>query len=434
MLRHSAVIGFLVALAGTAMCVSAQAQRQRPQWSVAFDNENGQFAASIVVGTSAANSGITVSLLRSAANLSPNGVRRWRVGATNICPPGATNAYVDAVEILPNGESWVLRTCSAPGGLIQRRELARLAPDGSVLVTANLDTIRPSWYSLLIAQPDGVIALVPENNGLRWLRVGSDGAVIGEAFTDLVGPDHTVTITNARTWPNGSASVATWQHFANCNISPPTACPRPATTLLRLNADGSERWRVEAGEVLAFIGFDDDGSSLIAESRNTVPLRLRQVSATGVPGTAFVAAGGEPIYLSGAAGPVRGRYLAYSETEHLLIDRNGTVLARRNGADGAGGAAMANGEMGFITGAWRSDGALISADDLSVLAEFDVDGIDNVHWSSPGDQFWNLLDDGSLYTNSRAQVDTLPPQRARISRFAVPGSPAADIIFISRFD
>lgn len=287
---------------------------------------------------------------------------------------------------------------------------------------------------MLVAQPGGVVALVPHTDGLRWLRIGTDGSVVDDAFTELVGPDETVIIANARLWPNGSASVATWQRVASCNISPPAACAHPASTLLRLNADGSERWRVEAGEVLAFIGFDDDGSSLIAESRNTVPLRLRQVSATGVPGTTFIAAGGEPIYLSGAAGPVRGRYLAYSDTELLLLDRNGTVLARRNSADDTGGAAMANGEMGFVTVTWRSDGALVSADDLSVLGEFDVDGIDNNDWPLSGDLSWSLLPDGSIYTSSRAQGDTLPPQRARISRFAAPGSPAADIIFISRFD
>jgi hypothetical protein len=315
-----------------------------------------------------------------------------------------------------------------------RNELVRLAADGSALVTARLDTIRPSGNPVLIAQPGGIIALIPESDGLRWLRVNNDGTVIGEAFTDLIGPDHTVTITNAKLWPNGSASVATWQRFANCNISPPTACPRPASTLLRLNADGSERWRVEAGEVLAFIGFDDDGSSLIAESWPSPPLRLRQVSASGVAGMAFVAANGEPISLSGTAGPIRGRYIAHSDTERLLIDRNGTVLARRSITDGAGGPALAKGEAGFVVLSLHGDGALVSADDLSVLAQFDVDGIDNTFAELSGNLFWSLLDDGTAYTNSRGRDDSLPPRRARISRFAVPGSPAADILFVSRFD
>lgn len=426
------VAGFVVLLAGAVVCTTAHAERQTPQWSVAFDSANGQFATSVVVGTRATGDGITVNLLRSATSLTTEGVRQWRMDAADACLPGGTNGYVDAVERLPTGESWVLRSCYAPGGLPQRHELVRLTADGGVLVTTDLGATPALWSrAMLVAQPSGVVALVPHNDGLRWLRIGIGGDVIDDAFTELVGPDETVIIANARLWPNGSASVGTWQRVANCNISPPTACAQPASTLLRLNTDGSERWRVEAGAFLAFFGFEDDGSSVIAESWNSPPLRLRQVSATGVAGEAVDAAGGERIYLTGAAGPRRGRYLAYSDTEHLLIDRHGTVLARRS-ANTAGGAAMADGEMGFITGAWQSDGALVSADDLSVLAEFDVDGIDNVSWSSPADEFWSLLDDGSIYTNSRAQGDTL--QRARISRFAVPGSPGADIIFISRFD
>jgi hypothetical protein len=430
---RNAVTGLVVLLAGAAVCTAARAERQTPQWSVTFDNANGQFAISVVVGTRATSDGITINLLRSAASLTPAGVRQWRVDPFDACPPGTTNGYIDAVERLPTGESWVLRSCYAPGGLPQRHELVRLAADGGVLMTTDLGATPALWSrAMLIAQSGGVIALVPHNDGLRWLRIGTGGDVIDDAFTELVGPDDTVIIANARLWPNGSASVATWQRVADCNISPPTACARPASTLLRLNTDGSERWRVEAGAVLAFVGFDEDGSSLIAETRITVPLRLRQVSATGVLGTAFVAAGGEPIYLTGAAGPVRGRYLAYSETEHLLIDRHGTVLARRSAAGDAGGAAMANGEMGFITGAWQSDGALISADDLSVLAEFDVDGIEGALWDGPGNKFWSLLDDGTIYTNSRIQGDTL--QRARISRFAVPGTPAADLVFVDHFE
>jgi len=440
MFTRCALVGLFVALAGAVPCMSAQAgptaqaPRVRPQWSVAFDSENGQFATPHIVDTSVADSGIAINLLGSAATVSWDGVRRWRVAADDICPPGATYAGVNAVEKLPNGEAWVLRTCSGTGGVPARRELSRLAADGSVLATANVDTIRPSWSSRLFAQPNGVIALVPERDGLRWLRIDNDGTVVGEAFTDLIGPGHTVRIANARIWPNGSASVATWQYVPDCNISPPTACPRPASTVLRLNTDGTERWRVEAGQVLAFVGFDDDGSSLIAETRNTVPLRLRQISATGVAGPSFIAAGGEPIYLADAAGPVRGRYLAYSYTEQMLIDRDGTVLVRRDASEmgGAGGAAMACGEMGFITGVSQSDGALVSADDLSVLAVFDVDGLDNPYWQPT---IWSLRNDGSVYANSLSQADILPPpQRARISRFAVPGSPAAEVIFISRFD
>jgi len=429
MSRVNAGLMLLIALCAAA----ARAQPQMPQWSVALDDVQGPPA--YVIGTGAGSDGIVVNLLRSGIGLTPLGLRRWRFTAAEVCADGASNAHVDAVKPLPGGETWALRSCYGPDGMPQQHQLLRLASDGSPITTTDLGARPAQWGRAgLVPLPDGVIALVPGLGGLHWLRIGLDGQILGDAFTELIGPPNaSIRILNAKRWPNGSVSVATHQ-FVSCNITPPTSCPRPASTLLRLSADGTERWRVEAGERAAFIGFDDDGSSLIVQSVFYGPLILRQVSANGVPGTPFVAAGGEPMSISGAAGPVRGRYLAHSETEQLLLDRDGTVLARRSQPDGIGGGAYACGTHGFITGVWYHDGALVSADDLSVLATFDVDGIDNTDWTSPGNLYWSLLDDGTIYTNSSRPGDLPSPRRARISRFAVPGSPAADLIFVDHLE
>ncbi len=429
MSRESAGAVLLIALSVAA----AHAQSQTPQWSSAIDD--AQNSPPYVIGTGAGDDGIVVNLLRSGTGLTPLGLRRWRFSAADVCADGADNAHVDAVTPRPGGETWGLRSCYGSEGMPQQHELVRLASDGTPVVTTDLGARPAQWgRARLMPLPDGVIALVPGAAGLYWLRIGLDGQILSDTFTELVGPPNaSIRITNARLWPNGSASVAT-QQFVSCLIDPPSSCPRPANTLLRFSADGTERWRVEAGERTGFIGFDDDGSSLIVQSVYIEPLILRQVSATGVPGTPFVAAGGEPMRVSGAAGPVRGRYLAHSETEQLLLDRDGTVLVRRSQADGIGGEAYAHGAYGFVTGVWYHDGALVSADDLSVLATFDVDGIDNTDWQSPGNLYWSLLDDGTIYTNSRRLGDASPPRRARISRFAAPGSPAADLIFVDHLE
>ena len=429
MLRASVGAVLLIVLS----VATAQTPSQMPQWSVALDD--AQDSPPHVTGTGAGSDGIVASLLRSGTGLTPSGQRRWHFVAAEVCADGASNAHVDALQPLPGGETWGLRSCYGAVGQPQQHELVRLSADGTPIATAHFGARPAQWgRARLLPLPDGVIVLVPGADGLQWLRIGLDGPILGDTFTELAGPPNaSIRILNARLWPNGSASVATRQ-FVSCNINPPTSCPRPANTLLRLSADGTERWRVEAGERAGFIGFDDDGSSLIVQSVSIEPLILRQVSATGVPGTPFVAAGGEPMRVSGAAGPVRGRYLAVSETGQLLIDRDGNVLVRRSQADGVGGEAYACGTHGFVTGTWNRDGALVSADDLSVLATFDVDGIDNTYAQSPADLHWSLLDDGTIYTNSPRAGDASPPRRARLSRFAVPGSPAAELIFVDHFE
>ncbi|HSX59719.1 MAG TPA: hypothetical protein VLF18_05930 [Tahibacter sp.] len=434
MSRSHVAAHVLVAATAALSAAAVHAQVGTPQWSVSFEDMEGQ--SSFITDLRAGNDGVTVGLLRSSARLTDGGARQWHITAEPVCTVDQTLHRISAVESLPDNESWVLRSCYSSNGADARHVLTRIDDDGASAIQADLHASGALWqYTRLFARPDGVLALVPHPNGVRWLRMDSNGNVIDDAFTELARTHQRVTFPYVRMWPNGSASIAVWQGPNGCNADPPTVCPRPATTLLRLSADGTERWRVEAGEFYGFVGFDDDGSSLIARSTYGTELRLRQVSATGVAGPTFIAADGERMHLTGEAGPVRGRYLAVSETEQLLIGRDGRVLARRPDGSTAGGKAYASGTHGFITGAWLSDGALVSADDLSVLAYFDLDGVDNTSWDISGDLYWRLLDDGTVYTNVRRTSDvTPPPQRARTSRFAVPGTPAADLVFVDRFD
>lgn len=423
----------LVAALAAASSMTCHAQLQTPQWSAAFTSETG--ASSHSISMSARDDGVVASLIRSAVRLDAHGLRQWKVDASPACTDTQTNARIHAVAALPDAGAWLLRGCYSSNGSSRHEELVRIGGDGSTLAVTDLGATPAGWDNArLVPRGDDLIVLVSYGDRVRWLRVGIDGILIEDAYIELARPHERVTFPRTRLWPNGSASVVLWQGPAGCLIDPPSACPRPATTLLRLNADGTERWRVEAGAFYAFVGFEEDGSSLIAEPSYGGVLKLRQVGANGVAGPTFIAADGEPMYLDGEAGPIRGRYYAYSDTERLLIDRNGQVLARAPVNGAAGGRPSASSTYGFITGSLHKDGALVSADDLSVLDELDLDGVDDTSWGS-GYRFWHVLDDGAIITNVIGIRDVSPqPVRARLSRFAIPGTPAADLVFVDHFE
>lgn len=411
----------------------ALAQHQLPQWSAAVDGDGYPH----VIGAPAQpGQGVLANVSQRAVSFTPDGRQRWSLW---LCPECAGNAIsrprILAVDLLSDGSAWLLSAYPPRNGDDARQELVLVAADGNV----RHRTVIPPWPGLprspvLRSTATQTVALIPAPGGLRWLQSTAGESTVATQLVELPGNFDTVAITNARLWPNGSLSVALYTaNAAACQVDPPTTnCLPAAFTLLRLNADGSERWRVDAGSGQVFIGFDDDGSSLIAQNGGTT-LQLRRVGANGVPGAPFAAADGETLTMTGAAGPVGGRYLATAANEYVLLDRDGHVLVRRPFATAAG-PALANGAYGFVTPDGYGDAALVSADDLATMAVFDVDGIDNTYWQSPANLFWSLLCDGSLYTNARGNGDTATPQRWRISRFAVPGSPASDPIFAHHFD
>jgi hypothetical protein len=409
------------------------AQRQLPQWSAAVD---GGGYPHVIGAPAQPGQGVLANVSQRAVSFTPEGRQRWSLW---LCPDCAGNdpsrPRLLAVDLLADGGAWLLAAYPPRNGEDSRSELLLMSDDGNVRHRA----VMPSWPSLprspvLRGTATQAFALIPAPGGLRWLQTTAGNAEVATQFVELPGHFDTVTITNARLWPNGSLSVALYTaDLGACQVSPPTPKCRPAAyTMLRFSTDGSERWRVDAGAGRIFIGFDDDGSSLIAQNGGAT-LQLRRVAANGVPDAPFAAANGEALTMTGAAGPVNGRYLATAANDYVLLDRDGQVLARRPLAT-ADGPALANGAYGFVTPAWYSDAALVSADDLATVAVFDVDGIDNTFSESPGNLFWSLLSDGSLYTNARGTGDTQAPQRWRISRFAVAGSPASDLIFVHHFD
>ena len=72
---------------------------------------------------------------------------------------------------------------------------------------------------------------------------------------------------------------------------------------------------------------------------------------------------------------------------------------------------------------------LLSAQDLTPLAIFTMG---NVTPNIMGSRLWSITDDGDVYSTERLSADLR--RRERVSRFALPGTPAAEVIFIARFD
>lgn len=382
--------------------------------------------------------GLLASLFRRAVSLTPLGVQRWQFDTCLFCAPGnGVGGTTDAVDLLPNGASWLFKTFHAPDTPAARHEFVHLAPDGTVRSRTELPLLQGvSYHTRLTGNAAQAVALMPATGGgLHWIRASAGDGSIARQFIDVPGDYDTLMVTTAKPWPNGSLSLVIYtRNQLACQVSPGIFCRPPAYRVLRLNADGSERWRVDAGEGFMFVGFDEDGTTLIGNTHEYGPLMLRHIGANGVPGAWFVAAAGETMSLSGAAGPVDGRYLAVTDTAHVLIDASGNVLARRPYTTAWGGAHTNNSLYGFVTSGMHGDAALVSANDLSVQAEFDLDGVEGALWERPGNAFWSLFDDGSLYTSAHRGGDLNGATRGRVSRFAVPGSPAADIVFIGRFD
>lgn len=381
--------------------------------------------------------GVLANVQHNAVHLTPLGALRWQFDSCHPCAPdNGINGATDAIDLLPDGTAWLFKTFHSQDTEVARHELVHLAADGTLRRRIAFPlTQGVSYRAKVIGSAAQAIALIPGAGGLRSVRVTAEGSGIDQQFIEIPGNYDTLMVTDAKQWPNGSLSLVIYaRNQLACQVSPGIFCRPPAYRVLRLNADGSERWRVDAGEGFMFVGFDEDGSTLIGNTHELGPLMLRHIGANGVPGAWFVAAAGEPMHLSGAAGPVNGRYLAVTDTDHVLIDRGGKVIARRPYTTAWGSALANNSLQGFITSGTHGDAALVSANDLTVQAEFDLDGIEGALWDWPANVFWSLFDDGSLYTSARRTGDLSSASRGRVSRFAVPGTPAADLIFIDHFD
>jgi hypothetical protein len=159
------------------------------------------------------------------------------------------------------------------------------------------------------------------------------------------------------------------------------------------------------------------------------PVWLRRIDAQGNLSAATLIADSVDGRVGPVIGPVHGRYLFGMNKGFRLVDRDGTVVASN---DTMGfGYVVAHAEQGFVVSGLTSVARLISADDLTELVTFDIAGPGVARSFNPDGEHWSLFDDGSLYISEAPHPRN--GNRPRLARFAIPGSPADDIIFIDRF-
>lgn len=382
------------------------------------------------------NAGIAGNLSRRMVRFSALGEKLWDFDTCPLCPTYVDPTYTGASQVMPDGTTWittVYRGATAPPP--DPYKLLRLAADGSVLSETALPGDGGGVHSTrLLADASQVVVLAPRRGGVGWMRVSSSGSLLGAATFSLPGDHDKVDLLNSRLWPDGSTSLVTKRYNVDgCEADPPPArCHELYNTVLRINADGSERWRAELDQRPLNASIEDDGSHvvLISTYYGGDPVQLRRVDASGNVSAAVVIADSTNGEVGHVIGPVRGRYLFNTPGGYRLVDRNGNLLASHTSSEEYG-LAVAYGEAGFIVAGGMINGRLISADDLTELARFDIDGPDQFPLYDSYWEYWSLSDDGSVYMSE--QPGPSNGFRPRLARFAIPGSPADDVIFIDRF-
>ena len=389
-----------------------------------------------VSGTSAdAAGGILVRLGSNLMQLSPDARRRWQYPQCPLCADSDSGSPI-GMHLYADGSAWVTPSKWVPAVSGIRRYFRRLGADGSTLSETEMPASGGGvgHRSVLLADADRAIDISAHAVGLRWSRVSAAGVLLESREVSLPGSSDNVQFFNSRLWPDGSVSLlVSRRNSRGCQISPPSpiSCTPSLTTLVRLNANGSERWRVELGQDWPLIGFNDDGSSLAFSNAFEQAPRSMRIAADGSAGPAQPIGGLAYDGWFAVAGPARGKYLLATLAMQYLTDDRANVLATRPSSSDACCIPLAAGEYGFLMASDSADAALLSPDDLSLTARFDMDGAPDIYL--PFDStFWHLLDDGSIYTSASRTGDY--PLGGRLSRFAVPGSPAHDQVFIDRFD
>lgn len=394
-------------------------------------NQTGQKR---VIGiSSTAADGVLVNLAYNSDAVGADGRRTWQYQVCEFCTE-SDNWNIAAQHLLPGGGAWLLAYEHRSPPQTRPLQLLRIGADGAVLVRTPADSVisGDAFYAVIVPDGDDVVLLGPTTQGLEWARFSAAGTLLGQRSWQWLAPLPTATLRQWQRWSDGGISLLTYHRdYSGCNFSP-SVCPPAEQYLLRLAPDGSLLWRYHAATRLAalYAGFEPDGTTvLLFGPEDSSALQLRQVDADGVAGPMVSVSGSENVYIGQEAGPVQGRYLVVASQQLLLLDRSGSVLQRVPA--GRLGAGLARGTAGFLVASLDSDAVLLSADNLATLVSFDVDG-------QPGvtplgvDPYWQMHDDGSVYTAASRADDGLV--RPRVSRFAIPGTTAADLIFIARFD
>lgn len=392
--------------------------------------------ASIRHSATAPGAGAAVVLQDRLLRLTPDAQPFWQFPACPLCV--SSDRYPLRSHVSDDGSLWLVQTRTpAPSNVHAQRFVSRLAADGSLLGDAEIPADALSFYgSHLLADAGRAILLSAHPAGLRWTRVTAPMQVSSQVLA-LPGRFDTVIVTNARLWPDGSSSVAVSRAFTlACLGSPPSPlCVPPSYTVLRINADGSERWRAELGQDWTFNGFNDDGSTLSLRNRfrepAAEPVRTRRIGSDGSLGPLSDFSAIPAHFGLSGSGPVHGRYLIGSSDALHLLDAHGQVLTSRPNDDFACCTILSQGDHGFLVSSQTYDAALVSDEDLSIRALFDFDGESYSVYGSTVPQ-WQLLADGSIYVTRTYSAHLQRP--ASLTRFAIPGTAAADRIFLDRFD
>lgn len=384
--------------------------------------------------SSGSETGIAGNLGQRVVRFSVLGEKLTDYTPCPLCPAYDNPIYTDASQAMPDGSTWVTTTYRGTTAPPAPHKLLRLAAGGNVLSETPLPGTGGGMSTRLLADASQAVVLVPQRGSVHWIRVSAGGSLLGAATFSLPGQHDKVDLLNTRLWPDGSTSLVTQRYNVDgCEADPPPPrCYELYNTVLRINADGSENWRAELDQKWLNASIEDDGSHVVLISAWEAgdPVRLRRIDANGTVSAAVAIADSAEGYVGHGIGPVRGRYLFTTPKGYRLVDRDGNLLASSGGSLEYG-LVVAYAAPGFIVASGLFNGRLISADDLSELAQFDIDGADlyppfDTYW-----EHWSLSDDGSVYMSE--QPSPRNGNRPRLARFAVPGSAADDVIFIDRF-
>lgn len=395
-----------------------------PQWSVTFDaNALAPNGHSVDIA-----GGAIVNVSTRSVALTQDGEHRWTYDACPGCGPNDPGTRTLASTILADGSGWLLTQTGSTYTVV------RVAADGTPQFSTDVLTNPPlrTQFSL-VADANRAIAIGTSGGTAAWVRVSSAGAVLESRTHALADTRERSDARQTKVFADGSVGLSIEQTTpVGCQVSPPVNCFLPRTTVLRFEADGTERWRADLGEFrpARVVAFEDDGTSIVITTPADADMSVATIAPDGTPGAAVTVSDSVGAYATHASGPVNGRYLIQTSPSSVstlrLLDRTGATLQTLP-VDFLGyGMPIASGAYGFIVAAETNDGTLLAPDTLAPVAYFDIDGESNVSFTFP-ESVWRMLPDGGVYHFTT-------DDRARLSRFAVPGSPADDRIFRDGFE
>lgn len=382
-----------------------------------------------------ATAGVIANVDTRMVALTPDGVQRWTFDVCPGCQLSVPGPRTLASALQPDGSAWLLTETS--GGATHA--VVHVGADGSALSTTPVLAGLPAGPReyVLLGDANRAVALAASGGAVDWARVSSSGALLDSRSHALPVTRERSAIRRPTVLADGSLGVDVVQTTPlGCQLSPPANCFPARTTVLRLNADGTERWRVDLGEQQGqrapFVRFDSDGSAVVMTVPLTGDLTIATIAADGTLGAAAPVTGASSAWSEAIAGPVNGRYLLLltSPPELRLIDRAGTTQASVPLSPFHLGTPLASGDHGFLMSDYSVDAVLRSPVDLAEIAHFSVDDL-NAGEVPDRNAYWQMLPDGSIYTTGNSES---PMRRASMTRFAVPGSPAHDRIFRDGFD